>query len=411
MGKRSRKSKSDFPLLDHVDKQMAKLQENVTGALQKFDEEAIHDARVATRRIKAALDLMGPVLSKRHRKPIDRGLKKIRRRLGPLRDADVMLSHLRTLENDRRLATSAHWLGQRLEATRKRLHQEATEEGPSADKSLRRIESWPLVRLEIAEARDGVDHLLAESLHAQVAAFAEQANRLSAQMRTQKTQTAAATTEDGPAESPATRQNPHDVRIAGKALRYTLEMADAEGHSPGHRLMTSFKRMQELLGTWHDHVVLADTALSEVVAAELTHHNPELSDRVIDLARHATKRASQELSTFCRLWDGKGQEILNKICSMFRLTETVDGPCEVSGSDADTSATPSDTADTTLEASPTTFDSGPGDLFDRADETPDTPVAAADGEPVKRSRKDRGRSATTPSAETEAAEPTEPSAV
>jgi CHAD domain-containing protein len=174
---RRQKQPAGFPLLDHLDELMAKLHEHVPAALERFDAEAVHDARVATRRLKAALDLMSPVLSKSHAKPLADGLKRLRRRLGPLRDADVMLDHLAELPGDGKHAAAAHWLRERLHAKREKLRDESRAEG-SARRALRRIEGWPIVRKEIEEAREAVDCLLAESLHLQTDAFAEQAGWL-----------------------------------------------------------------------------------------------------------------------------------------------------------------------------------------------------------------------------------------
>ena len=51
------------------------------------------------------------------------------------------------------------------------------------------------------------------------------------------------------------------MRIAGKALRYTLEMAVVEGHTLPGPVLKAFKRMQACLGLWHDYVVLTEAAL------------------------------------------------------------------------------------------------------------------------------------------------------
>src|SRR5690348_7378182 len=78
-----------FPLLGHLDALVEELRARVPAALGEWEPEAIHQSRVATRRLKAALDLMKPVLSKRPRRKFNRITRKLRRRLGPLRDADV----------------------------------------------------------------------------------------------------------------------------------------------------------------------------------------------------------------------------------------------------------------------------------------------------------------------------------
>jgi CHAD domain-containing protein len=338
---------SPFRLMAHLDDLMTKLNEHVPAALDKFEADAVHAARVSTRRMSAAIDLMKPVLSKRHRKPLAEGLRHLRKRLGPLRDADVMIGHLDDRRGQPQTGRAVDWLGERLKADRISLRT-ASAKDASAKRELRRVAAWPLVRNEINEAKDAVECLLAESLHLQTDAFAEQADRLVEELaartnavpqksdRRPKRKKEAVATEAAegasdaqgvadatvPVAAPA-RQNPHDLRIAGKALRYTLEMAAAEGQSPGAGVTKAFKRMQELLGDWHDQVVLADRALAEVLAAELAHHDAAAAERVLDLAKASVRRSAQDLSAFAKLWAEQGAKVAAKIRAAFPLTKAV----------------------------------------------------------------------------------------
>ena len=109
---------------------------------------------------------------------------------------------------------------------------------------------------------------MANAVHLQLDAFAEHA---------------AAVT--GPPGSAADR-DPHELRIAGKALRYTLEMAVESGHPLPAAVTRTFKRMQDALGAWHDMVVLAERALHATLDAGLAYHDPALHLAVADVARH-----------------------------------------------------------------------------------------------------------------------------
>src|SRR4051812_26428693 len=84
-----------YPLLQYIDELVDALRTLIPKAFKEWDIEAVHQARVSTRRLKAALDLLEPVLSAQQRKPFGQVLKKLRRQLGPLRDLDVMLDHLK----------------------------------------------------------------------------------------------------------------------------------------------------------------------------------------------------------------------------------------------------------------------------------------------------------------------------
>src|SRR5678815_3267265 len=61
----------DYPLLAYVDSLLEQLQANVPKALKDWDEDGIHQARVSTRRLKPALDLLKPLLSKRPQHPAE----------------------------------------------------------------------------------------------------------------------------------------------------------------------------------------------------------------------------------------------------------------------------------------------------------------------------------------------------
>src|SRR5688572_3752271 len=176
-------AETSFPLLTHVDGLVAGLTAQIPKALNDWDVEGIHQSRVATRRLKAAVDLMRPVLTKRSRRPFARVMRRLRRRLGPLRDADVMIAHLDELAAEsREHAPAVDWLRRRLCGERERLREASRREGPAAA-VLERLGAWWHLRDEFVEARAAVPSLLAESLHLQTDAFAEQADRLVADMR------------------------------------------------------------------------------------------------------------------------------------------------------------------------------------------------------------------------------------
>src|SRR5512144_2927868 len=107
-------SKEVFPLCQHLDSLVDDLRRMIPEALEEFEVEAIHKARVTTRRLKAALDLLESALDADHSKPFARLGRKLRRRLGPMRDVDVMLEHLDEIKPTSPLAAAVDWLRQRL---------------------------------------------------------------------------------------------------------------------------------------------------------------------------------------------------------------------------------------------------------------------------------------------------------
>jgi CHAD domain-containing protein len=68
--------------------------------LDTGDIEGVHDMRVATRRLRASMEIFGPCFpKKRHRKAL-REVKSLADLLGTRRDPDVMIERLRALETD-----------------------------------------------------------------------------------------------------------------------------------------------------------------------------------------------------------------------------------------------------------------------------------------------------------------------
>jgi CHAD domain-containing protein len=278
-----------LPLLAHLDRLMEALQTHVPRALNDWDTEAVHQARVATRRLAAALDLMKPILGKKRRKPLAKALRRLRRRLGPLRDADVMLGHLAELATAApKLAAAAEWLAAHVLAERDQLRAASAKRGSPAE-VLADLGAWHPVRERIAESVGAFPALLADSLHAQLDAFVEQASPVSHRVD----------------ES----HNPHQLRIAGKALRYGLEMAAAQGYGVPPGVLKTFKRMQDLLGTWHDYVVLTDQSLRTSLDTKLAHTDPALQEKALDVARVTVRRSAQQLEQFVKLWSTKGDAL------------------------------------------------------------------------------------------------------
>jgi CHAD domain-containing protein len=298
--------KKEFPLLVYLDELVEDLHKNVNKALRAFDADAIHDARVATRRLKAAMGLLESVVSSEYRKPFEKVLKKLRRRLGPLRDLDVMIDHLQKTESIAAHAVAAAWMRERLSTQRDEQRLHAGKKGAPAD-VLAKLGSWWSVREEIVEAREAVDTLLSESLHLQLDAFAEQAGQLS--------------TEPG-----SHREDPHQLRITGKSLRYTLELAKSQGHKLPAAILKGFKKMQEALGNWHDAVVLVERAMSTSLDHALSFHHPQTQDQLLKLTRLHLNQSERELANFSKLWQKHGRAVADTIRQRFPLTRAVTEP-------------------------------------------------------------------------------------
>src|SRR5438874_11950451 len=97
-------------ICDYADRLIDKLEELVPASLRKQDAKATHDARVAARRLRAVLDLIEPLVPDRDTRPLRKAARKFRRRLGPVRDLDVMVDLALELSRQPRYAPAAAWL-------------------------------------------------------------------------------------------------------------------------------------------------------------------------------------------------------------------------------------------------------------------------------------------------------------
>src|SRR5690242_18099393 len=112
------KSHSPPTLCETLNQRVEELRRLVPRAIKSWDGEAIHDARVTTRRLKAAIDLIEPLLTPDPKRRFAKTLRRLRRTLGPLRDLDVMLGHLEKTAKMKQLTEASAWLSRRLQQER-----------------------------------------------------------------------------------------------------------------------------------------------------------------------------------------------------------------------------------------------------------------------------------------------------
>ena len=318
---------SGFGLLAHLDTRVEELRKLAPQAMSGLEVEAVHDARVRTRRLKAAIDMLEPILSGRGRKAVLKATKKLRRRLGPVRDLDVMIGHMDELAGK---PQAGAWILERLHDARRREGKRARRQS-APSQILSRLGAWWGVRQDLIDARDAVDTLLAERVNSQLDMFDEQARRLVGAGAVGAGAASAAAVEgeaivasDAPATEPAERScDPHALRIAGKSLRYTLELAEAHGRALPGRVLSSFKQIQDALGLWHDFVILSERMLGDSIECELALHDPDLLGQILSLAQTTLRRAQAELKRAGDLWTKRGGDLSAAVRGAFPLVRPV----------------------------------------------------------------------------------------
>lgn len=253
----------DHPLLSRTPEEGARrlalsFLDQATAAFPRLndpaDTEALHDFRVALRRLRSCLRSYGALLNESLPKKLRRRLRNLARATGPGRDTEVQIEWLRP--RGQHLASTHRaglvWLLARLDERMREAYGDLTEhladKFPRLEEELRKRLS--VYRTEVHLSADARRPTFAEAtadiLRGQVAELERHLGRI----------------EDEEDETEA-----HEARISAKRLRYLLEPLTDE-LPPAAPLVKRLKGLQEVLGELHDaHVLETELQISVVEAA------------------------------------------------------------------------------------------------------------------------------------------------
>jgi len=202
------------------------------------EDIGVHQARVATRRLREAVPVLATGLRGSKAGKARKKIRKLTRALGAVRELDVTLHLVEELMQVQHLPRPA------LEELRRHVIQErdrrrevmlARLETVNTDKLERRLES-------VAEALD-------------TSTVEGWRQVLSARVRKRAARLGDAVLQAGQMYDP---ERLHAVRIAAKKLRYGLELAADSEVKPAAPMVRRIKRVQDLLGRLHDLQVLEE---------------------------------------------------------------------------------------------------------------------------------------------------------
>lgn len=204
----------------------------------------LHKTRVASRRIREALPIVGVAASSQKVKKLDRKMRSLTRSLGPIRELDVELALIEDRTATDGLSARALEIVRREIASRRQaLRRELKDDAPVGDlkKLLKKLER---IAAKGTKSRgDKAVRKLEEEWRGVLAArLMRRAKRLTAALEGA-----------GPLYAP---DRLHDVRISTKKLRYAVEIARDAGVSGVAPLLKIFKWHQDRLGHLHDLQVL-----------------------------------------------------------------------------------------------------------------------------------------------------------
>lgn len=266
------------------------------GPARQGKVEGVHQARVASRRLREVVPVLGHGLDGIRLKPLRRELRDLTRALGAVRELDVALGMIHELPFETRDA-------RRLRAAW-RHHLQARRRDPV--RSLRRVLAPDL--------RRALDRNLAAFVTARAAAVDDGwrealARRLAERARDLRDRI----------ERTGTLYQPeplHEVRIAVKKLRYVLEISAEAGLARLVMPLRTLKGAQESLGRLHDLDVLL-TLLREVPGAApgdaWQHAAASVEAHLEDASRALHRRYLRATPSLLRVTDTSLTAVLPKV--------------------------------------------------------------------------------------------------
>lgn len=225
------------------------------------DPDAIHDLRVATRRLQQVLDLIFPSPRPAELRKLRRRLKRCRRSLSEVRNLDVLLERVNAALARKRTARREAWeaIGVYLKESR----------AVRLEKALRKLTKANLsaiyVRMKDCLPTRGHSHLALETADQLCAGE----NPNAGQFYTRISESLKSVWEAFELEVDQSRHEAdpavlHRARIAAKRVRYLIEVIHAFDVEGSKEALIWLRSLQKHLGRWHDLVIFEDTVIGMI---------------------------------------------------------------------------------------------------------------------------------------------------
>lgn len=300
---------------DLIGTKWAAVWEAIPAVLESDDPTAVHRVRVASRQLRAAMDLAKPCFPRDWYRPLHTTAKAITRSLGAVRDRDVILDVLareRDQAEDDAQPGIEHLMSvlrdereQRRKEMRKflrKLESRGTARetrrrfgGPTTGKRSknRKRAGKPARTLQRTQLHAGpnmadppLEPLTASTAIDPYASVAANARRVLAIRIEQLFRYRSII------PNPDESELLHDARIAAKRLRYTLELFPDVFGEEGDQLLKQLRGLQDALGNVHDRDVLIERIEHELAASSKCEERPELGSSLgVLLGEEQRKRA------------------------------------------------------------------------------------------------------------------------
>jgi len=257
--------------------------------LKGDDAEAIHDMRVASRRLQQVLDVLYPKPRPQELRRLRRQIRRCRQTLGEVRNCDVLLELVEQSLGKKRAARREAWT-----AVQHYLLMRRSETFLRAVRKLGKVNLTVFyVNLKDFLHRDkGHDHPAARQAHG-----ADPARSGMVKVLIDSLETIWGRFESQIEQSRRTPRPEviHGARIATKRLRYLLEVFHEFSVPGSAEALAWLRRLQKHLGDWHDLVVLEEMMIEMLARPEFLHEHLPLAMEVEKLVlRNRASRAKFE---------------------------------------------------------------------------------------------------------------------
>jgi CHAD domain-containing protein len=223
-------------LLELANKRLQKFVSLLPRVLLSDQPDTIHDTRVYSRRLQQVIRVFFPQPGIRNARKLVRTLRKTRRSLGPCRNLDVTIAiiqkKIRAAKED---TVRDAWREVKQDLEEKRIR-----ELLHARQQINRCEAMDFIRraralLDSGDPASDPDQSLKKSIKR---GLIEWSDALDKAMQDQG------------------QNSFHAFRIAGKRLRYALELLATMGDHSSKAKVKALKKLQDQIGEWHDRQVL-----------------------------------------------------------------------------------------------------------------------------------------------------------
>jgi CHAD domain-containing protein len=261
--------------------------------LKGDDPDAIHDMRVASRRLQQVLDLIFSKPPPREARRLRRKIRRCRRVLGDVRNCDVLLQQVEGRLARNRCSDREAWT-----AVKQHLQERRSESFARAIRKLSKVNlavfymrtKEILDRLRPTPDRDHVSHPLVQPEGLAFEPFPARLAKVLVGVWSEFEKQVAASHRE------ATAPSIHAARICAKRLRYLLEVVNQFGIPGSSGALAWLRKIQQHLGDWHDMEVLEEMIIEMIAKPEFLRDRLPLALATgkLILRNRTTKRGFRE---------------------------------------------------------------------------------------------------------------------